>query len=94
MISLSLEVCEGGLSEGSRENCTKDGVRGGSVESLGPSWPWDGGVELNLLVSPSHHPPTKWNVRVGHFSSLGTWDVHCVPINSIPSILPGPCMNE
>lgn len=64
------------------------------VESLGPSQPWDGGVELSLLVNQRHFPPTKQNVRVGHFSNLGAWDVHCVPINSMPSILPGPWVTE
>ena len=64
------------------------------AKSLGPSQPWDGVVELSLLVNQSHFPPTKQNVRVGHFSSLGALDDHCVPINSMPSILPGPWVNK
>lgn len=40
-----------------------------------------GGVELSLFVRPaltSPPPLIKENVRFGHFSSLGTWDVLCV----------------
>ena len=49
--------------------------------SLDPSQPWDAGGELSLLVNQLHLPPTKQNVRVEDFSSLGVWGVHCVLIN-------------
>lgn len=53
-----------------------------------PSPPWDGRVDLSLLVSPTlTFPQAKQNVRLEHFSSLATWDVFWVLIEILPSTL-------
>lgn len=71
----------------------RGGTRGvsGALLALG----MQGAVELSLLVRPAlTFALEKQNVRFGHFSSLGTWDVLCVIINSMPSTLPGPGVSE
>lgn len=69
----------------------RGGMCGISVSLL----PWDGRVDLSLLVSPAlTFPQAKQNVRLEHFSSLGTWGVFWVLIHSMSSTLPGSCVNE
>lgn len=51
------------------------------MEPLGPFQPWDGVLELSLLVRPAHPSPlAKRNVRFGNLTPLGTRDVLCVLI--------------
>lgn len=88
----SLEVCEQDLMRGSR---SLHRMRGGMWNLWVPSAPGMESWDFEPAAGPTlTFPQAKQNVRLEHFSSLATWGVFWVLINSMPSTLPGPWVNE